>query len=367
MDELLNEVQILKEKVKQLKDKMISEAQTKEWLIRPFFEKLGWDFSNPNDVLPEDDDSTGKRADYAFLVNNSKKLLVEAKSLSNPLTDEKMIKEKINYCNNSGVHFLVITNGEFYKVFYTELKGQGSEKLLFSFSLSDNINLNLIQLLSKEALSEDKLLAFAENFKKRKEIQYALENLFANGDNKLVNLINNTIKEKFGHIYPKDVILENLEKIEIKFKDLESTLTVNQIETKNKISIEVKETDDVKEYKPLKTEWVQSYSLYNKFIERLREKNFDFHITNRKLYTKITKNQKTICNIVQRKDFLKFYFTKDYESILNLITNELNQSKKIQYVIKISRWKTVNTKFYVKNEKDLDYAIKIFEFVYSTK
>ncbi|MFN3270322.1 MAG: hypothetical protein ACK42G_07040 [Candidatus Kapaibacteriota bacterium] len=98
MDELLNEVQILKEKVKQLKDKMISEAQTKEWLIRPFFEKLGWDFSNPNDVLPEDDDSTGKRADYAFLVNNSKKLLVEAKSLSNPLTDEKMIKEKINYC-----------------------------------------------------------------------------------------------------------------------------------------------------------------------------------------------------------------------------------------------------------------------------
>ncbi|ROL57893.1 hypothetical protein D9V84_04035 [Bacteroidetes/Chlorobi group bacterium Naka2016] len=254
MDELLNEVQILKEKVKQLKDKMIGEAQTKEWLIRPFFEKLGWDFSNPNDVLPEDDDSTGKRADYAFLVNNSKKLLVEAKSLSNPLTDEKMIKEKINYCNNSGVHFLVITNGELYKVFYTELKGQGSEKLLFGFSLSDNINLNLIQLLSKEALSEDKLLAFAENFKKRKEIQYALENLFANGDIKLVNLINNTIKEKFGHIYPKDVILENLEKIEIKFKDLESTLTVNQVETKNKIPIEVKETDDVKEYKPLKTE-----------------------------------------------------------------------------------------------------------------
>lgn len=112
---------------------------------------------------------------------------------------------------------------------------------------------------------------------------------------------------------------------------------------------------------------MQSYSLYNKFIERLREKNFDFHITNRKHYLKITKNQETICNIVQHKDFLKFFFTTDYKSILNLIPNELIQSKQIRDVSKIGHWGTADTEFNVKNEKDLDYAIKIFEFVYSTK
>lgn len=164
-----------------------------------------------------------------------------------------------------------------------------------------------------------------------------------------------------------DVIKENLENVEIKFKDLESILTVNPIETKNKTTIEVKETDDVKEYKPLKTKWAQSYSLYNKFIERLREKKFDFHITNRKNHLKITINQKIICYIVQRKDFLKFYFTKDYGSILNLIPNELIQSKQIRDVSKIGHWGSGDTEFCVKNEKDLEHAIEIFEFVYSTK
>lgn len=38
----------LKIKLQELKKENLNEAQTKEWLIRPFFEFLGWNFSNPS-------------------------------------------------------------------------------------------------------------------------------------------------------------------------------------------------------------------------------------------------------------------------------------------------------------------------------
>ena len=95
--------------IKKLKSQNINEAQTKDWLIRPFFEYLGWDFSSPEEVVPEDDDSTGKRTDYCFYINETPKLLVEAKALSNSLVDNKMIIEKLNYCANRNIP-LLITN-----------------------------------------------------------------------------------------------------------------------------------------------------------------------------------------------------------------------------------------------------------------
>ena len=78
-------VEAIKSKISNFKAKSINEAQTKEWLIKPFFETLGWDFSNPDEVIPEDDDSTGKKPDYSFTIDGSAKFLVEAKPISNPL------------------------------------------------------------------------------------------------------------------------------------------------------------------------------------------------------------------------------------------------------------------------------------------
>ena len=61
--------------IKKLKSRNINEAQTKDWLIRPFFELLGWDFSNPEEVVPEDDDSDGKELTIVFIYNKTPKLL----------------------------------------------------------------------------------------------------------------------------------------------------------------------------------------------------------------------------------------------------------------------------------------------------
>ena len=59
-----------KSKIIDLKKKNPNEAQTKEWLIKPFFELLGWDFSDPNEIIPEDNDLAGKRCDYTFCIKS---------------------------------------------------------------------------------------------------------------------------------------------------------------------------------------------------------------------------------------------------------------------------------------------------------
>ena len=96
MEEMMGFVNKIRLKIPDFKNKNINEAQTKEWLIKPFFELLGWDFSNPDEVIPEDDDSTGKRPDYCFYINKKPKLLLEAKQINNSLDDNKMITEKMN-------------------------------------------------------------------------------------------------------------------------------------------------------------------------------------------------------------------------------------------------------------------------------
>jgi hypothetical protein len=123
------------EKIDNLKKRNINEAATKDYLIRPFFELLGWDFSNPDEVVPEDSDTAGKRPDYSFYVKGKSKILIEAKPINNQLNDIKMINEKMSYCLNAQVPFLIITNGILYNVYYSELKGSSQDKLLFDFYL----------------------------------------------------------------------------------------------------------------------------------------------------------------------------------------------------------------------------------------
>jgi hypothetical protein len=149
--------------INKLKNKDINEAQTKDYLIRPFFELLGWDFSNPDEVVPEESDSSGKRPDYSFYIDGLPKILIEAKPLNNQINDIKMINEKMSYCLSTQVPFLIITNGMLYKIYYSKLDGANKDKLLFDFQLDENVDEELINKLKKDTVAKDDLLNFAQN------------------------------------------------------------------------------------------------------------------------------------------------------------------------------------------------------------
>ncbi len=111
-----------------------------------------------------------KQVNYCFYHEKVPKLLIEAKSLRNNLNDQQMIINKLNYCSNRNIPILILTNGDTYKIFFNEIPGIGSQKLLFEFTLSRNAEEENISKLQKEFVQSDELLKYA-----RKEQLYKCE------------------------------------------------------------------------------------------------------------------------------------------------------------------------------------------------
>lgn len=81
LDELLGTVERLRGRIGEHGQSLRkSETLTRYALIDPLLRELGWDTSNPDQVVPEYP-SSGGRADYALLAEGTPRMMVEAKKL----------------------------------------------------------------------------------------------------------------------------------------------------------------------------------------------------------------------------------------------------------------------------------------------
>lgn len=336
--------------IKKLKSQNINEAQTKDWLIRPFFESLGWDFSNPDEVVPEDDDNAGKRTDYCFYVNSIPKLLVEAKSLSNLLTDNKMIIEKLNYCANRNIPLLIITNGDSYKIYYSELKGIGKDKLLQEFTLSDSADDEVIEKLSKKSFERDLLLNYSRNISLFTTIKKAIENLFQSADKKFIRIVNESVKEILGHKFGEDDIESALKQFTLHINtDLHETVYTNDTADEN--------NDDEKnwtvenQFKDGK--WNESFEQYKKLRKQLKNVEINFTENPTKRYISLLIDSKSFCQVCGLKSGLKIW--------INLEMSELSEeeSLKARDVSKIGHWGMGNIECFVENGSEMEWIVSL--------
>lgn len=338
------------ESIEKLKNQSINEAQTKDWLIRPFFESLGWDFSNPEEVVPEDDDIGGKRTDYCFYLNSIPKLLVEAKSLSNPLSDNKMIMEKLNYCANRGISLLIITNGDIYKIYYSQLKGIGKDKLLQEFTLSNNIDEEVIEKLSKKSFENDLLLNYSRNISLFTTIKKAVENLFQSTDKKFIRIVNESVKGILGHKFGEDDIDTALRQFSLHINtDLHETVYASDAseESNNeeeKWTIENQFRDG---------KWKESFEQYKKLRDELRNSGLEFLENPTKRYISLIVNTKSFCQICGLKSGLKIW--------LNLEMDELSEeeSLKVRDVSNIGHWGMGDIECFVENAPEFDWIVSL--------
>ncbi len=350
-------IKTLKLKLSTLKAKNINEAQTKEWLIKPFFETLGWDFSNPDEVVPEDDDSTGKKPDYSFTVNNSTKFLVEAKSVSNLLTDNKMITEKLNYCLNSQVPFLIITNGELYKIYYVELKGVGKDKLLQEFNISDEYDDDILDMLSKEAFQQDRLLSYAKNIFIYTNVKTALETLLHDPSKKIIGILNNSIKENLGHKFGDDEIDEALKNIAV-------TVNTDFFEQKVTEKEKLESGGQDKErwtiaYQFKDGKWELSCNLYMDLVQEAKKAGIDFEENPTKFYIGWVGSLKNFCQIHGKKSGIKVWVTLKISDLTE------QETLKVRDVSQIGHWGMGDIEFDLNNAKDFEWAINIIKKAYT--
>lgn len=112
----------LSDKVLKLRAQILTEEATKNALIMPFIQMLGYDVFDPIEVIPEMDcdliKKKGEKIDYAIMKDGEPIMLIECKHWKQDLTlhDNQLQK----YFVASKAKFGVLTNGVKYR-FYTDL------------------------------------------------------------------------------------------------------------------------------------------------------------------------------------------------------------------------------------------------------
>lgn len=146
-----DKIKQLSERVQNLKESIHTEEATKNALIMPFIQALGYDVFDPHEVVPEfiSDIGTkkGEKIDYAICSKGVPTILIECKHWKQNLTlhDNQLLR----YFHVSKAKFGVLTNGINYK-FYTDLvePNKMDEKPFLEIKLSE-IKENQIEELKK--------------------------------------------------------------------------------------------------------------------------------------------------------------------------------------------------------------------------
>lgn len=109
------------------------EALTRYALIDPLLRGLGWDTSDPAQVVPEYP-LNPKFADYALLGADGKPaVFVEAKHLNGPLADG--LDQAISYCVARGTPYFCVTDGRLWAIYETFRQVAMDEKLVTRFDM----------------------------------------------------------------------------------------------------------------------------------------------------------------------------------------------------------------------------------------
>lgn len=144
-----------------------NEANTKALIIEPLLAALGWDPADLDVVAREVKVYDGTFLDYGLKVEGEPRLYVEAKAIGENLTDKKFVAQTINYANNDGVVWCVLTDGIVWRVFKTNETAAMDRKLLFEIDISNQTQptadiAKLLRLVSQESVASRSLDGYGE-------------------------------------------------------------------------------------------------------------------------------------------------------------------------------------------------------------
>jgi hypothetical protein len=143
-----------------------NESNTCEWIILPILWSTGY---ARRDIESRMADSTGQYPDYTLLPNHATATYyLEAKAWNVTLEDMH-VKQALNYANHNGRRFVVLTNGQNWRLYDNAIQGQLAVKLLTEVRLRDTAEItDFLTALSKQKILEGSLERMAEEARQRK-------------------------------------------------------------------------------------------------------------------------------------------------------------------------------------------------------
>jgi Restriction Enzyme Adenine Methylase Associated len=171
----------LAQRLNQYRGSRIGEQNTKAALVEPMLRALGWDTEDVEEVHREyRRRPSDKPVDYALMLGREPRLFVEAKGLDENLNDHKWAIQIISYATVAGVEWVVLTNGDEYRIFNAHAPVPVEEKLFKKVSLSDDgaESADALRLLAKDQIQRDSLAALWRAHSIDRRVQQAVEALF---------------------------------------------------------------------------------------------------------------------------------------------------------------------------------------------
>ncbi len=183
----------LSERVEKIKENIGTEEATKNALIMPFLQMLGYDVFNPMEVVPEFtcDIGTkkGEKIDYAIMKDGTPIMLVECKHWNQDLIlhDNQLLR----YYHVSPAKFGLLTNGIIYR-FYTDLEtpNKMDEKHFLEVNILElkDSHIEELKKFHKSYFNIDNILNSASELKYTNELKRIVGDEFTNPSADFVKL-----------------------------------------------------------------------------------------------------------------------------------------------------------------------------------
>lgn len=142
-----------------------NESNTCRQVILPLLDAAGY---AKRDIDSHVADSAGYYPDFTLLPNHpSATYYLEAKAWNIPL--EEHVSQALDYANRNGKRFVVLTNGQSWRLYDNAVQGLPANKLIIQAVLRDTAQITIfLTLLSKPKVLEGSLERVAEEVRQRK-------------------------------------------------------------------------------------------------------------------------------------------------------------------------------------------------------
>jgi len=193
--DLIDQLRALASRVAASKDIIQTEEATKNAMIMPFIQLLGYNVFDPLEVTPEliADIGTkkGEKVDYAVLLEGKPIMLFECKKSGADLHINHA-SQLFRYFHVTAARFGVLTNGLVYK-FFTDLEqpNKMDEKPFFEFNILDfkERDVDELKKFAKTMFDIDTILTTANDLKYTRAIQNRLAEWMLNPSEDFVRLL----------------------------------------------------------------------------------------------------------------------------------------------------------------------------------
>jgi hypothetical protein len=160
----------------------LTESDTIRVLIHPLLAALGW---NPGDVEEVRSEyrhkSSDNPVDVALFLQRAPVLFVEAKALSENMSDRKWLVQTINYANTSGVDWCVLTNGDEWRFYKVHAPVEAESKLFLALQIDSDedpkVLAKKLALISRSDMGRRAIDALWTDWRVDRQVHAALEAL----------------------------------------------------------------------------------------------------------------------------------------------------------------------------------------------